>query len=145
MVWVCPRLSSGWDLWRICPGKVLHACPARDRTIRYAVSMSMATQFSNVTVLCKANVYFDGGVVSHTLLFPDGSKKTLGLIRPGVYVFNTDSPERMELTAGACRVKLSGGADWTLYSEGQAFDVPGDSRFEITVDEGLCQYICSFA
>src|ERR1043165_6434119 len=37
-------------------------------------------QFSNVTAHAKANVYFDGKVVSHTILFADGTKKTLGLI-----------------------------------------------------------------
>lgn len=37
-------------------------------------------KFNNVTVVAKANVYFDGKVVSHTVLFPDSSKKTLGMI-----------------------------------------------------------------
>ena len=33
------------------------------------------TSFSNVTVDAKANVYFDGKVVSHTVHFPDGPRK----------------------------------------------------------------------
>ncbi len=66
------------------------------------------TQFQNVTVVAKANVYFDGHVVSHTLLFPDGSKKTLGLIYPGTYTFNTGAPEIMEMVAGSCRAKVAG-------------------------------------
>ena len=41
---------------------------------------TIPNEFSGVTALTKANVYFEGKVVSHTLLFPDGSKKTLGLI-----------------------------------------------------------------
>jgi uncharacterized protein YaiE (UPF0345 family) len=45
---------------------------------------SLPTQFAAVTVVTKANVYFDGNVVSHTVLFADASKKTLGLIRPGI-------------------------------------------------------------
>ena len=40
----------------------------------------MIEKFNNVSVKCKANVYFDGKVVSHTVLFPDGSRKTFGLI-----------------------------------------------------------------
>ena len=106
--------------------------------------MSIPAQFENVTAVCKANVYFDGGVVSHVLQWPDGTKKTLGLIRPGSYTFNTDAAETMQLTAGTCRVKRRGEAQWTSYSEGETFEVPGSSAFEIAVDEGLCQYICSF-
>ncbi|MFA7235570.1 MAG: pyrimidine/purine nucleoside phosphorylase [Phycisphaeraceae bacterium] len=52
----------------------------------------MPTEFTNVTAVAKANVYFDGKVVSHTLKFADGSKKTLGLIHPGSFHFNTAGP-----------------------------------------------------
>ncbi len=101
-------------------------------------------QFDRVSVVAKANVYFDGKVVSRSVLFPDGSKKTLGLIYPGSYTFNTDAPERMEITAGTCRARLAGKKEWTTYPGGQAFDVPGKSSFEIAVDSGIAQYICSF-
>lgn len=101
-------------------------------------------QFENVTVTCKANVYFDGRVVSHAVRLPDGSRKTLGLIYPGDYRFTTDAPERMEIIAGACRVKLAGAASWQDYKAGQSFDVPGKSSFEIAVDSGIAEYICSF-
>lgn len=102
------------------------------------------TQFDSVCVVAKSNVYFDGKVVSRTILFPDGSKKTLGLIFPGSYSFNTGAPEKMEMVAGVCRVKLKGESEWTSYGAGSAFDVPGDSSFEIAVDSGIAEYICSF-
>lgn len=105
---------------------------------------SLPVQFSNVTVATKANVYFDGNVVSHTVLFPDDSKKTLGLIRPGSYHFNTGAPERMEIVAGACQVTLDGSKETKAYAAGSSFDVPGKSGFTIAVDSGLCEYICSF-
>jgi len=101
-------------------------------------------QFDNVSIVCKANVYFDGKVVSHTVIFQDGSKKTIGVIYPGTYKFNTDAPERMEISAGSCRVKLAGDAEWQTYNEGSFFEVPGKSSFEIAVDEGLAEYVCSF-
>lgn len=106
--------------------------------------MSSPTQFDNVSVPHLANVYFDGKVVSHTVLFADGSKKTLGLIYPGSYTFNTDAPERMQITAGTCRAKLAGDSGWQTYAAGQSFDVPDKSSFEIAVDRGIAQYICSF-
>jgi hypothetical protein len=106
--------------------------------------MSLPTQFTGVTVHTKANVYFDGGVVSHTVMFTDGTKKTLGLIRPGNYHFGTGAPERMEIVAGTCRVTLDGEKAEQSHGAGTFFDVPGKSGFTIIVDAGLCEYICSF-
>jgi uncharacterized protein YaiE (UPF0345 family) len=105
---------------------------------------SLPAQFTGVTVLTKANIYFDGKVVSHTLLIPGGAKKTLGLIYPGSYHFNTDAPERMEIIAGDCRVTLDGTAGAKDYATGTFFDVAGKSGFGIEVNAGVCEYICSF-
>ncbi len=105
---------------------------------------SLPTQIDNASVLTKANVYFDGGVVSHTVLLPNQAKKTLGLIRPGSYHFGTQAPERMEIVAGACRVTLDGAAAPRACAAGAVFEVPGKSGFTIEVDSGLCEYICSF-
>lgn len=101
-------------------------------------------QFSNVTVIAKANVYFDGRVVSHTILLPDGAKKTLGLIHPGSFHFGTGKAERMEITAGTCHVKLDGQSQTNGYAEGTHFDVPANSGFDIEVTAGICEYVCSF-
>jgi uncharacterized protein YaiE (UPF0345 family) len=102
------------------------------------------TSFSNVTVDAKANIYFDGKVISHTVRFPDDSKKTLGLIYPGKYHFGTAAPERMEIIAGTCSVVLDGASDMITVEAGSSFDVAGNSGFTITVEEGVCEYICSF-
>lgn len=98
---------------------------------------------SNATVTLKANVYFDGRVVSHTIL--DGeTKKTAGLIYPGTYSFNTDAAELMEIIAGECRVRLKGETEWTSYSADTAFNVPAKSSFDIAVDGGITEYLCTF-
>jgi hypothetical protein len=101
-------------------------------------------EFSGVTVSAKANVYFDGRVVSHGLTFPDGTKKTLGLIYPGEFHFGTKAPERMEIVAGSCEVRLDGTTVWKTYEQGTHFDVPADSGFTIRVRRGLTEYVCSF-
>ena len=106
--------------------------------------MSLPTQFTGVTAHTKANIYFDGKVVSHTILMPDGAKKTLGLIYAGSYHFGTGAPERMEIVAGACRVTLDGTTAAQDYAAGTFFDVPGKSGFTIEVKSGICEYICSF-
>ena len=100
--------------------------------------------FSGVTVLAKANVYFDGKVVSHTVLFPDGSKKTLGVIYPGSFHFKTGAAERMEIVAGNCIVTLDGETESEDYASTQHFEVPANSGFGIEVKKGICEYICTF-
>ena len=106
--------------------------------------MSTLTNFQNVTATAKANVYFDGKVVSHTILLADGSKKTLGLIYPGKFHFGTDKAERMEIVAGKCMVKLDGQPAERTFTAGQAFEVPAKSGFDIAVTSGICEYVCSF-
>lgn len=105
---------------------------------------TIPTEFRGVTAVAKANVYFDGKVVSHSILFPDASKKTLGLIYPGKFHFGTDKAERMEIVAGSCVVKLDGQTAQSTYAAGQFFDVPAKSGFDIEVSQGICEYICSF-
>jgi uncharacterized protein YaiE (UPF0345 family) len=102
------------------------------------------TSFANVTVDAKANVYFDGRVVSHTVYFADNTKKTLGLIYPGKFHFGTAAPERMEIIAGSCEVVLDGTKEILAIEAGTAFDVAGNNGFTITVKDGICEYICSF-
>jgi uncharacterized protein YaiE (UPF0345 family) len=105
---------------------------------------AIASQFNGVSVVTKANVYFDGNVISHTVMLPDGSRKTLGIIRPGSYHFNTDAPELMEIIDGACSVAIDGSGLARAHEAGSFFEVPGKSGFRIEVANGLCQYICSF-
>jgi purine/pyrimidine-nucleoside phosphorylase len=105
---------------------------------------SVPTEFKNVTAVTKANVYFDGKVVSHSILFADGSKKTLGLIYVGTFHFGTDKAERMEIVAGDCAVKLDGQSKVATYSAGQLFEVAAKSGFDIEVKAGICEYICTF-
>jgi uncharacterized protein YaiE (UPF0345 family) len=101
------------------------------------------SQFENVSVVKKANIYFDGKCVSHSVLFADGSKKTIGVIFPSSLTFNTAAAEVMELNAGKCRIKLKGESDWKTYSGGQKFNVPANSSFDIETLETL-DYVCHF-
>jgi uncharacterized protein YaiE (UPF0345 family) len=101
------------------------------------------SQFDNVSVVKKSNVYFDGKCVSHAVLFPDGTKKTVGVIFPSRLTFNTGAPEIMEINGGKCRVRLKGESDWKTYGAGQSFGVPGNSSFEIETLE-LVDYVCHF-
>ena len=103
------------------------------------------SQYDNVSVVKKANVYFDGKCVSHTVVLADGTKKTVGVILPSSLTFNTGAPEIMETVAGSCRVLLKGETEWKRYSEGQRFNAPGNSSFEIEVTGEPYHYICHYA
>ena len=100
-------------------------------------------QFDQVSVQKKSNVYFDGKCISHTVLFDDGSKKTLGVILPSTLTFQTHAPERMEIISGECRVRIADQAESELYRAGQSFYVPGDSYFAIEVKDTM-DYVCHF-
>ncbi len=99
--------------------------------------------FKNVTVVKAANIYFDGKVVSRTVLFDDGSKKTLGLMLPGEYTFGTEAAELMEVLAGKADILLPDQEAWQTVSAGDDFKVPADSEFSLKVVEPL-DYCCSY-
>jgi len=100
-------------------------------------------QFDSVSVVKKANVYFDGKCVSHTVQFADGGRKSVGVILPSTLTFNTGVPEIMETVAGACRYRLKG-EDWKGCGEGESFHVPGNSSFDIEVEGEPYHYVCHF-
>jgi purine/pyrimidine-nucleoside phosphorylase len=101
------------------------------------------SEFNNVTVVKEANVYFDGKVTSRTVIFPDGTRKTLGIMMPGEYSFNTGSAELMEILAGALTVLLPGSTDWVDVNGGEAFEVPENASFKLKVT-AITDYCCSY-
>jgi purine/pyrimidine-nucleoside phosphorylase len=101
------------------------------------------SQFDNVSVIKKANLYFDGKCVSHTVLFPDGTKKTVGVIFPSKLTFNTGAPEVMEINGGVCKVQIAGESQPKTYKAGEQFSVPGNTSFDIETVETL-DYVCHF-
>ena len=101
------------------------------------------SEFTNVTVVKEANIYFGGAVASRTVIFPDGSKKTLGLMQPGEYTFNTGAAELMEILAGDLEYRVGVNGDWARISGGESFQVPANSSFTMKVAT-VSDYCCSF-
>ncbi|NTV48889.1 MAG: pyrimidine/purine nucleoside phosphorylase [Geobacteraceae bacterium] len=101
------------------------------------------SEFKEVTVVKKANIYFGGKVISHTVLFADGTKKTLGVMQPGEYEFSTGAAEIMEILSGELEWLLKGENEWQKIAGGEAFDVPANSVFLMKVPV-LTDYCCSF-
>lgn len=100
-------------------------------------------RFENVTVVKRANVYFDGKVTSRTVLFSNGEKKTLGIMMPGEYEFGTADKEIMEILAGDLQVLLPGNSDWIEIKGGQSFEVPANASFKLIIKE-ITDYCCSY-
>ncbi len=103
----------------------------------------MTDRFENVSVIKKANIYFDGKVTSRNVLFPDGTRKTLGFMLPGEYEFGTAAPELMELLAGELDVLLPGSQEWQTIRAGGSFRVPGESKFQLILKVPV-DYCCSY-
>ena len=104
----------------------------------------MSDKFDNVSVVKKANVFFDGKCVSHSVLFADGTRKTVGVVMPGSkLIFNVGAPELMEITAGTCEVKIAGEPAFKTYTAGTSFRVAANSSFEIHAKDEV-NYVCSF-
>ena len=101
------------------------------------------TVLENVSVEKKANFYFDGKVTSRSVLFADGSKKTLGIMLPGEYEFNTSQKELIEITSGEIEVLISGEENWKELKAGMSFEVPKDSSFKLKV-LNIFDYCCSY-
>ncbi len=101
------------------------------------------SDFNNVTIVKKVNVYFDGKVTSRTVIFSDGSKKTLGVMLPGEYEFNTSDKEIMEILSGDLDVLLPGESGWKTIKGGESFEVPANAKFSLKV-RALTDYCCSF-
>ena len=101
------------------------------------------SEFNNITITCKANVYFEGNVTSRTITFADGTTKSLGIIMPGDYTFGTDKPELMKILAGKLTYRLDGSDEWLAVKSGEAFNVPGKSSFDLKV-VSLVDYCCSY-
>jgi uncharacterized protein YaiE (UPF0345 family) len=103
---------------------------------------SNAAQFEGVTVVKKANVYGEK-CVSLPVHFTEGSRKSVGVIFPSTLTFSTGAAEIMETIAGACRYRLEG-QDWLTVTQGQSFNVPANSKFDIEITGEPYHYVCHF-
>ena len=100
-------------------------------------------KYENVNVDKFANIYFEGNVISRNIFLKDGSRKTLGVMLPGKYEFNTDAKELMEIISGKLNLKLQNFQDWKLIEKGMDFIIPKNSSFKVEVLE-LVNYTCSY-
>jgi len=104
------------------------------------------THIDGISVTTQASVYFDGKCISHGVTFPDGTKKSVGVVLPATLTFKTGAAEIMECVAGACEYRLAGSDTWLRSDPGESFSIPANSSFDIRIPEGVeaYHYICHF-
>ena len=101
------------------------------------------SEFNNVKVNKEANIYFDGKVISRKITFADNSIKTLGVMLPGEYEFNTEKKELMEIYTGELAVLLNNSEEWEAIEAGMSFSVPAKSKFNIKIYK-ITNYCCTY-
>lgn len=99
-------------------------------------------QFDGVSVSKKANVYFDGKCVSHTVTLPDGVRKSVGVILPSTLRFDLSTKEVMEVVEGTAYVSINGHAE-QAFSSGQSWTVEAGGYFVIRAEQPV-HYVCHF-
>ena len=92
--------------------------------------------------MIEVNEYFDGAVKSlslQTATLP----ATVGVMMPGEYTFNTADAEKITVVSGEMHIRLPGSDDFQLYAEGDSFDVPANSAFDLKVPAQVA-YLCLY-
>ena len=100
-------------------------------------------KIDGVSVTTRASVYFDGKCISHAITFPDGTKKSVGVVLPSTLTFNTQAPEIMECVGGSCEYRLAGSEAWLRSAAGEKFSVGANTAFDIRVSAPY-HYICHY-
>lgn len=99
-------------------------------------------EFKNVSIAKEASIFYDGKVTSRSLKFEDGSTKTLGIMLPGEYEFNTIHEELMDIQSGELEVMIPA-QEWKKIVAPQTFNIPANSKFKLKVHH-ITDYCCTF-
>ena len=100
-------------------------------------------EFKNVTATKAANIYYDGKVTSRTLTFEDGSIKSLGIMMPGEYTFDTADKEIMEMLSGELEIRLPGEDNFKKLNTPESFEVAANASFDLRI-KTITDYCCSY-
>ncbi len=106
--------------------------------------MTDDSMIAGVAVAKMASVYSGGKCVSHALILPDGSRKSVGVVMPATITFNTEVREVMEIVAGRCRVRMACEAEWHAFEAGETFEVPEKSSFDVQVMGSPMHFVCHY-
>lgn len=92
--------------------------------------------------MVEVNEYFEGNVKSLVVNSSKG-KRTIGVMAPGEYEFDTDKKETMTVISGEFSVYFADEDDWEEFGEGSSFDVPANSKLKVKVAQDTA-YLCEY-
>ncbi|MBC6906745.1 pyrimidine/purine nucleoside phosphorylase [Saccharophagus sp. K07] len=92
--------------------------------------------------MLKVNEYFSGNVKS--IGFNTGVQPaTVGVMLQGEYEFSTGAKETMVVISGELSVQFAGEETWQSFTDGQTFEVEGNSKFKVKAVRDTA-YLCKF-
>ncbi len=92
--------------------------------------------------MIEVNEYFDGKVKSFAVNSSEG-KKTVGVMEPGEYEFDTQTKETITVITGEFSVYFAEYDEWEDFGAGSSFDIPGNSKFKLKVAQDTA-YLCEY-
>lgn len=98
--------------------------------------------FNNISIAKEANILYDGNITSRSIVFENGSKKTLGIMLPGEYALTTVNKAIIEIHSGTLQVMLPA-EDWVEYVAPASVEISQNSKYKLKVTS-LVDYCCSF-
>lgn len=93
--------------------------------------------------MVEVNEYFDGKVKS-LVVNSGNNRKTVGVMQPGEYEFNTQAKETMTVVAGELSVFFPEYGEWEDFGAGASFEVPARSKFKVKLAQDAA-YLCEYA
>lgn len=93
--------------------------------------------------MLEINQYFDGQVASIALQ-TNNLPATVGVMDIGEYTFDTNKHEVMTVISGKLTVKLPNSQQWLDFIDGDSFEVPANSSFELNVTQQTA-YFCTYS
>lgn len=104
--------------------------------------MAPAEPIAHARPMLTHNRYFDDQVQS--IGFErHGQRQTVGVIDRGEFHFGTGAPERVTVVSGALEIRVDGSSEWRHYPAGTAFEVAGQSGFDVRA-AAPAAYLCEF-
>ena len=93
--------------------------------------------------MVEVNEYFNGKVKSLAVHSNTG-KKTVGVMEPGEYEFDTQTKEAITVISGEFSVYFAEYDEWEDFGAGASFEIPAGSKFKVKVTQDtayLCEYL----
>ena len=84
--------------------------------------------------MIEVNEYFDGKVKSFVVNSNEG-KKTVGVMEPGEYEFDTRTKETIMVVSGEFSVYFAEYEEWEDFGAGSTFEIPAGSKFKDKVTQ----------